>query len=42
MDATTTVGFAMILIGLWGMMFNDDSAAWVAISGAALVYFFGA
>lgn len=42
MDATTTVGFAMVLIGLWGMMVKDDGAAWVMIAGAALVYFFGA
>lgn len=42
MDATTTVGFAMILIGLLGMMSRDDGAGWVMIAGAALVYFFSA
>lgn len=43
MDATTTVGFAMILIGFWGVMTsNDDASIWVLIAGAALVYFFGA
>jgi hypothetical protein len=43
MDAATTVGFAMILIGFWGVMTsNDDAAIWVLIAGAAIAYFFGA
>lgn len=42
MDATTTVGFAMVLIGFLGLLSRDDSAFWVMVAGAALVYFFGA
>jgi hypothetical protein len=43
MDAATTVGVAMVLIGFWGVMTSsDDAAIWVLISGAATIYFFGA
>ena len=43
MDAATTVGVAMALIGFWGVMTSsDDAAIWVLLSGAAVIYFFGA
>lgn len=41
MDAYTTVGLAMMLIGLFSVMSNEESGFWILVTGAALVWFFG-